>query len=166
MRTYIFTQKEREALHEWLKGNLKREESNLLHTTLTRVRRAEANLIRDFKLLALTIKKLNLTPKLRRHKELYITLTVAPITIKVPEARLQEYLQLIGAFHKAQEIANDEHTPIQTRLKAIEKAAKIAQTLIKNRNKNPNKDTHSPRRALRTTNSTLPIHKHTKIIGK
>ena len=70
MRTYIFTQKEREALHEWLKGNLKREESNLLHTTLTRVRRAEANLIRDFKLLALTIKKLNLTPKPKRHKEL------------------------------------------------------------------------------------------------
>jgi len=137
MRTYIFTQKEREALHEWLKGNMKREESNLLHTTLTRVRRAEANLIRDFKLLALTIKKLNLTPKPRRHKELYITLTVAPITIKVPEARFQEYLQLIGAFRKAQEIANDEHTLIQTRLKAIEKAAKIAQTLIKNRNKNP-----------------------------
>lgn len=99
MRSYIFTEREREALKEWLTGKISRGESTLLHTTLTRIRRAEANLLRDFKLLALPLKKLRRTPKPRRRKRrLYATLTIAPTLIETLETQLQEYVMLIGAL--------------------------------------------------------------------
>ena len=60
MRTYIFTEAERDALHRWLSGTLTRAESPLLHTTLGRLRRSEKQLIQDLRLLTLALRRLHL----------------------------------------------------------------------------------------------------------
>ena len=60
MRTYIFTEAERDALHRWLSGAMTREESPLLHTTLGRLRRSEKQLIQDLRLLTLALRRLHL----------------------------------------------------------------------------------------------------------
>jgi hypothetical protein len=131
MRTHIFTEAEREALHRWLSGTLTRAESPLLHTTLGRLRRSEKGLIQDLRLLTLALKRLHLTPKLRRRKEdMETTLTLAPIPIHTPEDQKRTYIKLIQPFNEAQTIANDQETTTENRLRATELAAKIGIALI------------------------------------
>ena len=126
MRTYIFTEAEREALHQWLAGTLPRRESTLLHTTLGRLRRSEKPLIQDLRLLTLAMRRLHLTPKLRRRTaDMETTLTLAPIPIHTSENQTQTYIKLIQPFNEAQSIANDQETTTENRLRAIELAAKI-----------------------------------------
>ena len=130
MRTYIFTEAERDALHRWLSGNLTRAESPLLHTTLGRLRRSEKQLIQDLRLLTLALRRLHLTPKLRRRTaDMETTLTLAPISIHTPENQTQTYIKLIQPFNEAQSIANDQETTTENRLRAIELAAKIGTAL-------------------------------------
>jgi len=130
MRTYIFTEAERDALHRWLSGAMTREESPLLHTTLGRLRRSEKQLIQDLRLLTLALRRLHLTPKLRRRPEdMETTLTLAPVPIHTPEDQKRTYIKLIQPFNEAQKIANDQQTTTENRLRAIELAAKIGAAL-------------------------------------
>ena len=131
MRTYIFTEAERDALHRWLSGTLTRAESPLLHTTLGRLRRSEKQLVQDLRLLTLALRRLHLTPKLRRRPEdMGTTLTLAPVPIHIPGDQKRTYIKLIQPFSEAQTIANDPQTATENRLRAIELAAKIGAALI------------------------------------
>ena len=106
MRTYIFTEAEREALHLWLSGTMTRAESPLLHTTLGRLRRSEKQLIQDLRLLTLALRRLRLAPKLRRSPEdTETTLTLAPVPIHTSEEQTRTYIKLIQPFNEAQSIA-------------------------------------------------------------
>jgi hypothetical protein len=128
MRTYIFTDAEREALSRWLTGALTREESPILHTTLGRLRRSEKPLLQDIRLLTLAIRRLHHTPRLRRRTaDTETTLAIAPIPIRTPEDRT--YIRLIQPLNEAQKIANDPQIPTETRLRATELAAKIGTAL-------------------------------------
>ena len=130
MRTYIFTEAERKALHQWLSGRLAREESALLHTTLGRLRRAESQLIQEFWLFTLVLRRLQLTPKLRRRRgEMDTALALSPIPIHIPDSQIYTYIKLIQPFNEAQSTANDEEAPTEIRLKAVELAAKIGRAL-------------------------------------
>lgn len=132
MRSYIFTKAEKSVLHKWLARKLLRENSALLHTTLGRVRRAEPNLIRDFRLFSLVLRRLRLSHKLRRLRgRMDTTLALAPIYLHIPETGLISYLKLIRPLEEAQSLANDEHLPAECRLKAVEIAAKTARALIR-----------------------------------
>ena len=131
MRTYIFTENERKALHQWLSGAIARQESTLLHTTLGRLRRSEKQLIQDIRLLTIALRRLHHTPKLRRRREDTDTiLTIAPIPIQPTETELHSYVKLIQPFNEAQSISNDEERTTETRLRAVELAAKIGIALI------------------------------------
>jgi hypothetical protein len=131
MRTHIFTEAEREALHQWLSGTLTREESPLLHTTLGLLRRSEKQIIQDLRLFTLALRRLHLTPKLRKRREdMETALAVAPIPIHTPENQIKTYIKLIQPFNEAQSIANDQETTTENRLRAIELAAKIGRALI------------------------------------
>lgn len=131
MRTHIFTEAERDALHRWLSGTLTRAESPFLHTTLGRLRRSEKGLIQDLRLLTLALRRLHLTPKLRRRRnDMETTLTLAPIPIQTPEDQKRTYIKLIQPFNEAQTIANDQETATENRLRAIELAAKIGVALM------------------------------------
>jgi hypothetical protein len=131
MRTHIFTEAEREALHRWLSGTLTRGESPLLHTTLGRLRRSEKQLIQDLRLFTLALRRLHLTPKLRKRRDdMETTLALAPIPIHTPENQTKTYIKLIQPFNEAQSIANDQETTTENRLRAIELAAKIGIALI------------------------------------
>jgi hypothetical protein len=130
MRTHIFTDAERDALHRWLSGTLTREESTLLHTTLGRLRRSEKGLIQDLRLLTLALRRLHLTPKLRRRTaDMETTLTIAPVPIHTPEDQKRTYIKLIQPFNEAQTIANDQQATTENRLRAIELAAKMGAAL-------------------------------------
>jgi hypothetical protein len=130
MRTHIFTDAERDALHRWLSGTLKREESPLLHTNLGRLRRSEKPLIQDLRLLTLALRRLHNAPKLRRRTaDTETTLALAPIPIQPPEDQKRTYIRLIQPFNEAQKIANNRQTPTEDRLGAAELAARIGATL-------------------------------------
>ena len=57
------------------------------------------------------------------------TLTLAHIPIHTPEDQKRTYIKLIQPFYEAQKIANDGQTTTETRLRAIELAAKIGAAL-------------------------------------
>ena len=129
MRTYIFTKAERQVMTQWLTSNLQREESPLLHTTLTRLRKAENQLLKDLKLFTLTIKRLHISPKLRKHRnETYTTLTIAPILIEIPDRKT--YVKLVNTLNEAEQIANNENISTLNRLEAAQTAAEIAIRLL------------------------------------
>ncbi len=138
MRTYIFTEAEREALHNWLSGTLKRTDSPLLHTTLGRLRRSEKNLISDIRLFTLTARRLHLAPKLRRRTDdMDTTINLAPIPIHPTPDRVRAYITLIKPLNEAQTIANDKTEPTMRRLRATELAARMGAALI-----NKTRDNH------------------------
>jgi hypothetical protein len=129
MRTYIFTKAERQVLTQWLTNRLQREESPLLHTTLTRLRRAENQLVKDLKLFTLTAKRLHLSPKLRKHRdETYTTLTIT--TIPIQSSNIKAYVKLINTLEEAEQIANNENTSPLNRLKATQIAAETGISLL------------------------------------
>ena len=129
MRTYIFTKAERQVITQWLINNLQREESPLLHTTLTRLRKAENQLLKDLKLFTLTLKRLHISPKLRKHrKETYTTLTIAPILIEISDRKT--YVKLANTLNQAEQTANNENISTLNRLKAAQTAAEIAIRLL------------------------------------
>ena len=129
MRTYIFTKAERQVITQWLINNLQREESPLLHTTLTRLRKAENQLLKDLKLFTLTLKRLHISPKLRKHrKETYTTLTIAPILIEISDRKT--YVKLVNTLNQAEQTANNENISTLNRLKAAQTAAEIAIRLL------------------------------------
>jgi hypothetical protein len=130
MRTHIFTDAERDALHRWLSGTLNRADSPLLHTTLGRLRRSEKRLIQDIRLFTLALRRLRLAPKLRRRPDdMDATLSLAPILIHPPRDRIITYISLIRPFYEAQTMANDHEATTGRRLKAIEMAARIGAAL-------------------------------------
>ena len=129
MRTYIFTKAERQVITQWLINNLQREESPLLHTTLTRLRKAENQLLKDLKLFTLTLKRLHISPKLRKHRnEIYTTLTIAPILIEISDRKT--YVKLANTLNQAEQTANNENISTLDRLKAARTAAEIAIRLL------------------------------------
>ena len=131
MRTHVFTEVERDALHRWLSCTLTRGESPLLHTTLGRLRRSEKTLIRDLRLLTLALRRLHLAPKLRRRTDdMDTTLALSPIPIHPPGDQKRTYIKLIQPFNEAQRIANDQETTTENRLRATELAARIDAALI------------------------------------
>jgi len=130
MRTHIFTDAERDALHRWLSGTLTRADSPLLHTTLGRLRRSEKRLIQDIRLLTLALRRLRLQPKLRRRPDdMDTTLSLAPIPIHPPRDQKRTYISLIRPFHEAQAMANDQEAAAGRRLRAAELAARIGAAL-------------------------------------
>ena len=130
MRTHIFTDAERDALHRWLSGTLTRADSPLLHTTLGRLRRSEKRLIRDIRLFTLALRRLRLAPKLRRRADdMDTTLNLAPIPIHPPRDQIRSYIRLIRPFHEAQSMANDPEAATERRLRATELAARIGAAL-------------------------------------
>lgn len=131
MRTYIFTEAEREALHRWLSGALNRTDSPFLHTTLGRLRRSEKHLIRDIRLFTLAARRLHLAPKLRRRTDdMDTTLNLAPIPIHPPQDQIRAYITLIQPLNEAQTIANDQEESTKRRLRAAELAARMGAALI------------------------------------
>ena len=130
MRTHIFTDAERDALHRWLSGTLTRADSPLLHTTLGRLRRSEKRLIQDIRLLTLALRRLRLQPKLRRRPDdMDTTLSLAPIPIHPPRDQKRTYISLIRPFHEAQTMANNPEAAAGRRLRAAELAARIGAAL-------------------------------------
>jgi len=130
MRTYIFTDAEHDALLGWLSGTLTRADSPLLHTTLGRLRRSQKRLTTDIRLLTLALRRLRLTPKLRRRADdMDTTLSLAPILIHPPRDQTRAYISLIRPFYEAQTIANNQEAAAGRRLRAVELAARIGAAL-------------------------------------
>jgi len=130
MRSYIFTESEKEVLYKWLSGRLHREDSALLHTTLGRLRRSESNLIKEFRLFTLAVKRLHLSPKIRtREGDLDRSLAIL-ISMHIPKTRLLSYVKLAKSLSDAQKIANDSNITTEHRLSAAKIAAEISTALI------------------------------------
>ncbi len=130
MRSYIFTQSEKEVLYEWLKGGLHREESALLHTTLGRLRRNESKLLDELRLLILATRRLHSSPKIRRREgDRDTTLTINPIKVHVANLTPPTYVKLIELFLDAQRIANNHRIAPKHRLTATKIAAEIGSAL-------------------------------------